>query len=152
MKSKSNVLIVVLVIIIIIVAAILIFGSSEEELPAPVPENEEQPSVEPVGSLEEVSGTGTIYYIDLEGGFYGILSDDGVQYQPVNLSPGMQVDGLRVQFSGQFVEDSATIAMWGIPITISEASVIADIVPGEPTEEEFLEEELLEEEGGELIE
>jgi len=33
-----------------------------------------------------VSGTGTVIFLDFEGGFYGILSDDGEHYDPVNLS------------------------------------------------------------------
>jgi len=45
-----------------------------------------------------VSGTGAIIFLDFEGGFYGILSDDGEHYDPVNLSKEFQVDGLRVRF------------------------------------------------------
>jgi hypothetical protein len=150
MKSKANVLIIALVIIIIIVAAILIFGNSEEELP--VPENGGPNSEETAGSPEVISGIGTVYYVDLEGGFYGILSDDGIQYQPINLATEMQVDGLRVQFSGQVVEDYVGTTMWGTPVEISEASIVADIIPEEPTGEEFPEEELPEEEGEEMFE
>ena len=32
-----------------------------------------------------VEGSGTITYINLEGGFYGIVADDGEHYVPINL-------------------------------------------------------------------
>ncbi|WP_157199887.1 hypothetical protein [Methanogenium cariaci] len=31
---------------------------------------------------DAVSGTGTVVYNDLEGGFYGIVTDDGTRYLP----------------------------------------------------------------------
>lgn len=144
MKSKANVLIIALVIIIIIVGAILIFGGSEPQ-PLPPAENGEdpidEPIEEPVGYI--ISGTGTVSYVDLEGGFYGIMGDDGTQYQPINLAANMQEDGLRLNFSGQVIEDYVDMYMWGVPLEIEEASVIAE---AEEIEEPAYEEEMPEEE------
>jgi hypothetical protein len=64
-----------------------------------------------------VNGTGTIRWIDLEGGFYGIESDDGARYLPLNLGEAYQVEGLRIRFQA-FPARSMTIAMWGIPVTL----------------------------------
>lgn len=33
-----------------------------------------------------ISETGTVKYIDLEGGFFGIIGDSGKNYDPINLS------------------------------------------------------------------
>lgn len=63
---------------------------------------------------------GTIKYIGLEGGFYGIIGDDGKKYQPINLPDEYRVDGLRVWFKARAREDLATIYMWGTPIEIIE--------------------------------
>jgi hypothetical protein len=49
-----------------------------------------------VGRLE--SGTGTIRYVGIEGGFYVIIADNGGQYDPDNLSKEFEIDGLRVDF------------------------------------------------------
>jgi len=65
-----------------------------------------------------VSGTGTIKFIDLEGGFYGIIGDDGKYYDPINLSQDFQVDGLRVRFEAKIRDDIFGIHMWGTPIEI----------------------------------
>lgn len=74
----------------------------------------------------EVSGSGTITYIDLEGGFFGIVTDTGEQYLPVNLEDKFKVDGREVTFTGVPVEGGATTYMWGTPIRITEIMVDHD--------------------------
>ncbi len=66
----------------------------------------------------EVSATGTIHYIDLEGGFYGIVTDGGEQYLPLNLAEELKVNGTEVTFTG-VTEDASTMQMWGTPIRIT---------------------------------
>lgn len=65
-----------------------------------------------------VEGVGTVVFVELEGGFYGIVADDGARYDPLNLPSGFQKDGLRVRFRARILEDAATIHMWGRPIEI----------------------------------
>ncbi|MCQ1538879.1 DUF333 domain-containing protein [Methanocalculus taiwanensis] len=74
-------------------------------------------------AVTEVSGIGTIHYFDLEGGFYGIVSDTGEQYLPVNLAEELKVDGTAVTFTGVPEDDSVTMYMWGTPIRITEIRV-----------------------------
>jgi hypothetical protein len=64
-----------------------------------------------------VSGTGTITHLSFEGGFYGIVSDDGNHYDPSNLDPEFQVNGLRVRFEATTL-NAITYHMWGISIRI----------------------------------
>jgi inhibitor of cysteine peptidase len=68
---------------------------------------------------EAISETGTVKYIDLEGGFYGIVGDDGQQYDPMNLDQTYQQDGLRIRFQAKIRPDIASIHMWGIIIEIT---------------------------------
>ena len=68
-----------------------------------------------VGDCIEVAGT--VRYIRLEGGFYGIIGDDGGKYLPLNMPKEFKVDGLRVRFTAK-VRNVATIYMWGIPVEI----------------------------------
>ncbi len=74
------------------------------------------------GGQDEISGTVT--YIPLEGGFYGITGDDGRNYFPVNLEPYYQKDGTRIVFTFVPEPDVATTAMWGIPVRISTIRII----------------------------
>ena len=71
-----------------------------------------------IDSKDAVSATGTVKYIDLEGGFYGIIGDDGQRYDPINLSQQFQKDGLRVRFEAKPREDLDSIHMWGRLIEI----------------------------------
>ena len=45
-----------------------------------------------------VHGTGTIQYNDFEGGFFGIVGDDGENYDPINLPTDFGEEGLRVKY------------------------------------------------------
>ena len=67
---------------------------------------------------ETISGTGVVTYIDLEGGFYGVVSDDGEKYDPINLGAEFQVDGLRVSFEVKIREDMVSTHMWGTLVEI----------------------------------
>jgi hypothetical protein len=73
---------------------------------------------------EAVSGTGTVKYVDLEGGFYGIIGDDGQQYDPINLEQTYQENGLRVRFQAKIRQDIASIHMWGTIIELSKIEVL----------------------------
>jgi putative hemolysin len=74
-------------------------------------------AMDAVGNTTYVAGNGTVTYVDLEGGFYGIVGDDGEQYLPLNLDENVSIDGLRILFAAE-VEEVATIQQWGVPVTI----------------------------------
>ena len=60
---------------------------------------------------------GTVVYVDLEGGFYGIEAVTGERLLPLNLAEGFQRDGLAVTVHGRF-EEAMTIQQWGRPFQI----------------------------------
>lgn len=57
--------------------------------------------------------TGTIRYMDFEGGFYGIVADSGERYDPINLPAQYAKDGLRVRFQVKEKKGVVGIHMWG---------------------------------------
>jgi len=70
-----------------------------------------------LGCLPEENGLitakGTVRYLDLEGGFYGIVADDGTHYDPgESLPEEFRRDGLRVRFTAR-PKEGVTIRMWG---------------------------------------
>ena len=69
-------------------------------------------------SRAHITGTGTIRYIDLEGGFYGIVGDDGKKYLPIDLDQQYKTDGLKIRFRFKARSDVMTITMWGIPVEV----------------------------------
>lgn len=67
-----------------------------------------------------VTGTGTVQYIELEGGFYGIVTDDGDKLDPENLPEDLQEDGVRVRFRVTKKENMMTTRMWGTVVKIDD--------------------------------
>jgi inhibitor of cysteine peptidase len=63
---------------------------------------------------------GTVKYISLEGGFYGITTDDNKNLDPLNLSKEFQVDGKRISFKYVEKKDMASFHMWGTIVEIIE--------------------------------
>ncbi len=61
--------------------------------------------------------TGTIKYLEFEGGFYGIVADDSTYYQPLNLPDNYKKDGMRVRFRFE-PRDVPTFQMWGVTVEI----------------------------------
>ena len=71
-----------------------------------------------------IEGTGTVKYIDLEGGFYGIISDTSFfgfkSLDPINLPVKFQEDGLQVKFKARILWNQVSIHMWGLIVKIIE--------------------------------
>ncbi len=82
---------------------------------------------------DAVSGTGTIVYNDLEGGFYGLVTDDGTRYLPLNLPDEFAQDSLSVAFRGIVRTDVATIQQWGTPLDLTEISSGGTVVKVTPS-------------------
>jgi len=74
------------------------------------------------GSFPLISGMGTVRFLEIEGGFWGIIGDDGGKYDIYLIDSffpdGFQVNGLRVQFSGYRHSSGSPIHMWGVWITL----------------------------------
>lgn len=72
------------------------------------------------GEEEKLHVTGTVLYVDLEGGFFGIVAEDGKQYEPVNLPDEFQLDGSPVEVKAIPKRDAVGIHQWGRIIVIEE--------------------------------
>lgn len=57
--------------------------------------------------------TGTVRYLDFEGGFYGLVADSGEKYDPINLPEEYKKDGLRVKFQVTEKKGMVGFRMWG---------------------------------------
>ena len=64
-----------------------------------------------------VSASGQINYYDLEGGFYGIVGEDGSHWLPTNLPAEYRRDNLHVQFQAR-ITDLPNSMMWGRTVEI----------------------------------
>jgi heat shock protein HslJ len=67
---------------------------------------------------ETVTFVGIATYVDLEGGFWGFVADDGTRYLPINLPRDAALhEGQRVVVTA-VLADVATIQMWGTPVRV----------------------------------
>lgn len=71
-----------------------------------------------------IKANGTVNYIELEGGFYGITDQNGTNYDPVNLGDEFKKDGLEIEFTAYPKDDLVSIHMWGQLIGIRSARVL----------------------------
>jgi hypothetical protein len=81
-----------------------------------------------------VTIAGVIRHFDLEGGFFAIRGDDGVTYDPSNLSEDFRRDGLRVRARVRLRPDMGGIHMVGPIVDIIEIerdSAVPDPAPQE---------------------
>ncbi len=65
-----------------------------------------------------INGTGKIQYNDFEGGFYGIIDDNGEKYDPINLPTDFEEDGIRVGYTLKILENQSGYHMWGRVVEI----------------------------------
>ncbi len=63
---------------------------------------------------------GMVLYINLEGGFYGIITNDNRHLDPRNLPEEFRVDSLNVSFLYKYADVQVDYHMWGNIIDIVE--------------------------------
>lgn len=54
-----------------------------------------------------------VVYKDIEGGFWGLIDDNGQQFLPINMPEQLKVVDKQVRVGGYIREDIAGIHMWG---------------------------------------
>ena len=71
------------------------------------------------GSTQELREVmATVRYIPLEGGFFGLVANDGSQYDPTNLGQEFQQDGLAVRTTLRPLRGVVSFRMWGTIVEI----------------------------------
>ena len=70
-----------------------------------------------------IEASGVVQHQDLEGGFYGIVADDGTKYDPGALPAAFQRDGLRVRFTARRTH-AMTTRMWGQTVEIASIEAV----------------------------
>jgi len=76
-------------------------------------------------STQSLSFRGNVTYVNLEGGFWGIISDDGKHYDPISLAEEFRQEGLLVQVEA-VTTNRGGIHMWGTMIEITAIKKICD--------------------------
>ena len=70
-----------------------------------------------------ISFSGRVVYKNFEGGFWGIVSDDGKHYDPLVLPKQFQTEGIRVEGKAR-QSNVAHFHMWGTIVDLIELKTI----------------------------
>ncbi len=108
MSKKEKFLILATFLAMVAVILIIMFGITGTAL-----------SLEKVKTIK-----GTVHYISIEGGFWGIIGDDGKCYEPMYLPSELRRGGLKAEFSIIILKDRVSIRMWGTPVEILDYKII----------------------------
>jgi hypothetical protein len=92
---------------------------------------EHLPSVEQILGKNTITACGMMVYNVSHRGFYGIISDNGVKYLPVNLMdfPKYMRDRKRVKFTIEFYPRVSSIYKWGMTARLIHIEQIRDKKP-----------------------
>ena len=71
-----------------------------------------------------VDTDGIIQFFNLEGGFYGFISNDGKHYDIMNLPAEYKVDGAKVHIKGQIRNDITSVKNWGEIVQLNEIKAL----------------------------
>jgi hypothetical protein len=66
----------------------------------------------------QINTTGTVRFQEMSGGFWGIVADDGRNFDPMGLDAKFQKDGLRVRFEATPDPDRMSTHMWGTIVNL----------------------------------
>lgn len=61
---------------------------------------------------------GKVVYQKLEGGFWGVVGEDGREWRPVNMPEQLKQEGKEVDLKVKEVDEEMSIFMWGTPVRI----------------------------------
>ena len=67
---------------------------------------------------------GKVIYHDFSGGFWGIVSDKGVEYRPLNFPIQLKIEGVLVDIVVEDMNDEISMFMWGKPVKIISFSIL----------------------------
>ncbi|MGZ9899541.1 hypothetical protein [Shewanella gaetbuli] len=84
-----------------------------------------KPQISPQKGIKMMQGT--VRYMNLEGGFWGIVADNGQQILPQSLPQEFKQDGLRLSFTSSEITDMMTIQQWGTLSNVSDIKVIGEV-------------------------
>ena len=69
---------------------------------------------------------GEVVYLDADGGFWGIVTDDGKQYEPLALPLEFRKEGLKVKGKLKLRKELYSPNMWGTVVEIIEIASVEE--------------------------
>lgn len=67
---------------------------------------------------------GTVKYLPMEGGFFGIVTEQGKKLNPINLGHEFRQEGAMIKFKGSYKQDMISFQQWGELFHLSEVILL----------------------------
>lgn len=67
---------------------------------------------------------GSTQFINLSGGFWAIISEDGQKWRPSEMPKALQQPNLLVSVEAETFEDAVSFFMWGVEIDIHSYQIL----------------------------
>jgi methionine-rich copper-binding protein CopC len=84
-----------------------------------------------IATRNKVCASGIVEYLGIEGGFWGVIGDDGEHYDLGNMPEKFKKQGLRIKFCGKPI-NAASIRMWGTMVNVSSIEEIGEDQKAQP--------------------
>ncbi len=94
---------------------------------------ESEKIIQPIDKEVLVWQKTTVTYISLEGGFFGLLTEDGEKLLPLKLPKKFRQDGAIVNVLGKAKKNIVTFQQWGVPFEIQQINLLQ---PGKSQEDD----------------
>lgn len=66
-----------------------------------------------------------VIFLEFEGGFYGLVTNEGEKLLPINLGPEYKVANTKLIIQGKKIEGMMTIQQWGTPFKIAQIELVS---------------------------
>lgn len=66
-----------------------------------------------------------VIFLEFEGGFYGLVTNEGEKLLPINLGPEYKVANTKLKIQGKKIEGMMTIQQWGTPFKIAQIELVS---------------------------
>lgn len=109
-------------LLVILISACLMNACAAQTEQIATPKTDTPAMTEPTTaapSENQISTTGTVRFQEMEGGFWGIVADDGRKFDPMGLDAKFQKEGLRVRFKATPDPDRMSTHMWGTIVNLT---------------------------------
>ncbi|MDX1531353.1 MAG: hypothetical protein R3362_07490 [Rhodothermales bacterium] len=83
----------------------------------------------PACQLGEINHVATVTRVEEDGGFWGLVTEDGTRFRPTNLPAEFYREGMQVEFEGFVLDAEREEGEWGIPVRLTEVEV--DLMRGD---------------------
>lgn len=72
----------------------------------------------PPGNEDVVEFLGKVVHVPIEGGFWGLVGDQGAKYDAGSLPRSYRKEGLEVRVRAKVLRDVVTFRMWGLRVEL----------------------------------